>query len=75
MTLGISKCFAKSEFQTFVPNSEIGAVSEQTIELLQTSSQHYKDAALLSFCHWITNLASYLGSMCSNNGLVLMINV
>ena len=32
MTLGISKCFAKSEFQTFEPNSEIGAVNEPTIE-------------------------------------------
>ena len=40
--LEISKCFAKSEFQTFEPNSEIGAVNERTIELLQTSSQHHK---------------------------------
>ena len=28
--------FTKSEFQTFDPNFEFGAVNEQTIELLQT---------------------------------------
>ena len=36
--IGDSQRFAKSEFQTFEPNSEIGAVNERTIELLQTSS-------------------------------------
>ena len=30
------KCFAKFKFQTFEPNSEIGAVHEQTIELLHS---------------------------------------
>ena len=45
--LGISKCFAKSEFQTFEPNSEIGTVNERTIKLLQTSSQHYYTWVLL----------------------------
>ena len=30
MILGISKRFAKSEFQMFEPNSEIGAVNERT---------------------------------------------
>ena len=39
--LGISKRFAKSEFQTFEPNSEIRAVNERTIEHFQTSSLHY----------------------------------
>ena len=38
MILGISKRFAKSEFQTFEPNSEIGAVNERTIELLVGST-------------------------------------
>ena len=39
--LGISKCLAMSEFQMFEPNTEIGAVNERTIKLLQTLSQHY----------------------------------
>ena len=41
MILVISERFAKFEFQTFEPNFQFVAVNERTIELLQTSSQHF----------------------------------
>ena len=37
---GFLNVLQSPNFQTFEPNSEIGAVNERTIELLQTSSQH-----------------------------------
>ena len=45
--LVISKGFAKSEFQTFEPNFKFGAVNELTIELLQTSLQHFYSDGLI----------------------------
>ena len=39
--LVISKCFAKSEFQSCEPNFGFGTVNMRTAKLLQTLSQHY----------------------------------
>ena len=49
---GFLNVLQSPNFQTFEPNSEIGAVNERTIELLQTSSQHYCKALwLVSYWH------------------------
>ena len=54
--LGISKRFAKSKFQTFEPNSEIGAINE-LIKLLQTSPQHSTKFRGGNFKHFKTSKA------------------